>query len=59
MGVDGRFGILGIKECARCGKTGADGEKYGVRGVARIGGNLCVECVRELHTTTEQFGGGA
>ena len=41
--------VLGIEKCARCGKTGDDGERYSVRGVARIGGNLCVECFEELH----------
>lgn len=41
--------VLGIEKCTRCGKTGDDGEKYGVRGVARIQGNLCVECVEEIH----------
>jgi len=48
--VTERFEVLGIKECRRCGATGDDGEEYGVRGIARIGGNLCVECVRELLT---------
>lgn len=52
--VTERFEILGIKECIRCGKTGDDGEKYGVRGIARIGGNLCVQCVREICTESSQ-----
>lgn len=50
-----RYEVLGIKECTRCGKTGnpEDGE-YGVDGVARIQGNICVECVREIDADTEQ-----
>lgn len=46
---------LGIKECAECGATNPD-EEYGVLGVARIGGNLCVECVlnRSVDTASDQ-----
>ncbi len=39
--------ILGIKKCARCGDTGEPGEEYSVRGVARMGGNLCIDCAEE------------
>jgi len=35
-----------IEMCTVCGKTDSD-EKYGVRGIARIGGNICVECATE------------
>lgn len=52
-----QFDVLAIKECARCGKTGDDGEEYGVDGIARIGGNLCLECVRELLTEAQDGDG--
>jgi hypothetical protein len=45
--------VLGIRECTRCGKTGEPEEEYGVRGIARIGGNICVECVREVTESAE------
>ncbi len=48
MEIADRYEVLGIEQCTRCGKTGPEDEEYGVRGIARIGGNLCVECVREL-----------
>lgn len=38
---------LGIRVCTECGDTGDPNEKYGVEGIARIGGNICVECARE------------
>lgn len=46
--VVGQLEFLGIKECTRCGAAGDDGEEYGVRGIARIGGNICVDCIMEL-----------
>ncbi|MCU4926906.1 hypothetical protein OB905_13105 [Halobacteria archaeon AArc-dxtr1] len=52
-GID-RIKVVGIRECARCGKVGDDSEEFGVEGVARIAGNLCVECVRELHPGGER-----
>jgi hypothetical protein len=47
--------VVGIKKCHRCGDTGDD-RQYGLRGIARIGGNICVKCVREIEksdTSTE------
>jgi hypothetical protein len=40
--------VLGISECTRCDDRGDDPDAYDVRGVARIGGNLCVDCVKAL-----------
>lgn len=42
------YKVVGIKECSRCGETGYSNKTYGVRGIARIAGNLCVDCVEEL-----------
>lgn len=53
MNVSERVELLGIRECTRCGDTGDPDEEYGVRGIARIRGNLCVECVREIAANTE------
>lgn len=39
---------LGIRECDECGETGDPDEEYGVEGVARIGGNWCLDCLVEL-----------
>lgn len=51
--IDSRL-VLGIRECSQCGKTGDDDEEYGVRGIARIGGNLCVECAWPRDTPNNQ-----
>lgn len=46
--------ILGIRECTRCGDTGDQDEEFGVEGVARIGGNLCIDCVRGISEKTDK-----
>jgi len=46
--------VVGIRFCTECGDMGNPNEEFGVRGVARIGGNLCVECWRETIADTER-----
>lgn len=47
------FDVVKIRKCTRCGETGDPAEEYDVRGIARIGGNLCVDCVRDIKTEGE------
>lgn len=47
----GHVEILRIKECTRCGK-GDQNEEYSVKGIARIGGNLCTDCLLEMGDKT-------
>jgi len=39
---------VGIRKCERCGDTGEPGEDYGLQGIARIGGNWCLDCAIEI-----------
>lgn len=38
---------VGIRECTICGRNDPN-EEFGVEGLARIQGNICVECAHDI-----------
>lgn len=42
------YATLGIRKCNECGESGDDPGACDVEGIARIAGNLCVSCARNL-----------